>query len=164
MQKQARPWIGLTAIVVGASALLALGTVQVREWVVQTDEMLYAKLARHMGTTGSPLPVLHGEHVGFLGVVYSILLAPFYGTLDPVAAYDAAHVVNAILFASTAVPVYLLGRRFLPRECALVVAALSISGPTIRLTRDRIAELAPALVEHARSLSERLGAFHRGAA
>jgi IclR family transcriptional regulator, acetate operon repressor len=46
----------------------------------------------------------------------------------------------------------------------VAVAALSISGPTIRLTRDRIAELAPALVEQARFLSERLGASHRGAA
>ena len=46
----------------------------------------------------------------------------------------------------------------------VAVAALSISGPTIRLTRERIAELAPALCEQARSLSERLGASHRGAA
>ena len=46
-----------------------------------TDELLYTKLAQHIAETGSPLPVLHGEHVGFLGVVYSILLAPFYGSL-----------------------------------------------------------------------------------
>ena len=39
----------------------------------------------------------------------------------------------------------------------VAVAALSISGPTIRLTRDRIAELAPALLEQARLVSERLG-------
>jgi IclR family acetate operon transcriptional repressor len=38
-----------------------------------------------------------------------------------------------------------------------VVAALSISGPTFRLTRRRIALLAPALLEQARALSERLG-------
>jgi len=45
------------------------------------------------------------------------------------------------------------------------VAALSISGPTIRLTRDRIAELAPALLEQARLVSERLGNHtERGAA
>ena len=45
------------------------------------------------------------------------------------------------------------------------VAALSISGPTIRLTRERIAELAPALVEQARLVSERLGHHdQRGAA
>src|SRR3954449_8461440 len=45
------------------------------------------------------------------------------------------------------------------------VAALSISGPTIRLTRDRIAELAPALIEQARLVSVRLGNHdQRGAA
>jgi IclR family transcriptional regulator, acetate operon repressor len=36
-------------------------------------------------------------------------------------------------------------------------AALSISGPTARLTSDRIAQLAPLLVEEARALAERLG-------
>ncbi len=49
----------------------------------------------------------------------------------------------------------------------VAVAALSISGPTIRLTHDRIAELAPALLEHAAHTSERLGAHThdtRGAA
>ena len=104
MQSLARPWLGLTAIVVAASALLAVGTTKVHEWVVQTDEMLYVKLARHMATTGSPLPTLHGEHVGFLGVVYPIVLAPFYGGLDNVAAFNAAHAVNAVLFASAAIP------------------------------------------------------------
>jgi hypothetical protein len=129
VQKPARPWIGLTAIVVGASALLAVGTVQVREWVVQTDEMLYGKLARHMGTTGSPLPVLHGEHVGFLGIVYPILLAPFYGGLDNVDAFTAAHAVNAVLFASAAIPVYLLGRRLVAPGYALVAALLAVALP-----------------------------------
>ena len=47
-----------------------------------------------------------------------------------------------------------------------VVAALSISGPTIRLTPDRITELAPALLEQASLLSARLGNHddQRGAA
>jgi IclR family transcriptional regulator, acetate operon repressor len=45
------------------------------------------------------------------------------------------------------------------------VAALSISGPTMRLTRERIAELAPALLEQAHDLSTRLGNHdQRGAA
>lgn len=39
----------------------------------------------------------------------------------------------------------------------LAVAALSISGPTIRLTHDRIVELVPPLLEQARLLSVRLG-------
>jgi IclR family acetate operon transcriptional repressor len=47
-----------------------------------------------------------------------------------------------------------------------VVAALSVSGPTIRLTRRRLARLAPALLEQARRLSARLGRHdaERGAA
>ena len=121
--------MGLTAIVVGASALLAIGTTRVHEWVVQTDEMLYVKLARHMGVTGSPVPTIHGRHVGFLGVVYPILLAPFYGALDAVDAFSAAHWLNAVLFASAAIPAYLLGRRVTTPACALVVAALSVTLP-----------------------------------
>jgi IclR family acetate operon transcriptional repressor len=47
----------------------------------------------------------------------------------------------------------------------IAVAALSISGPTIRLTRERIAELAPALLEQAGLVSMRLGNHdQRGAA
>ncbi len=38
-----------------------------------------------------------------------------------------------------------------------VVAALSISGPTLRMTPERIAELEPTLIEEARRLSGRLG-------
>jgi DNA-binding IclR family transcriptional regulator len=37
-----------------------------------------------------------------------------------------------------------------------VIAALSISGPTLRLTYERVAELAPVLVQEARALGERL--------
>jgi IclR family acetate operon transcriptional repressor len=45
------------------------------------------------------------------------------------------------------------------------IAALSISGPTIRLTKERIAELVPALVEQAQLVSARLGHYdQRGAA
>ncbi len=113
----------------GSAGLLTVGTWRVKEWVVMTDELLYAKLATHIGQTGSPLPVLHGEHVGFLGVVYPILLAPFYGTLDPFAAFEAAHVVNAVLFASTAIPTFLLARRLAPTACALAVAALVVAIP-----------------------------------
>ena len=123
------PWLALAAIVAGASALLSIGTAQVKEWVVMTDEMLYAKLAVHIADTASPLPVLHGEHVGFLGVVYPILLAPFYGSLDPVGAFEAAHIINAVLFASAAIPVYLLARRLTPTSWALVVALLAVATP-----------------------------------
>jgi IclR family acetate operon transcriptional repressor len=43
-----------------------------------------------------------------------------------------------------------------------VVAALSISGPTVRMTPARIAELKPVLSEEARNLSRRLGHTEQG--
>jgi len=48
----------------------------------------------------------------------------------------------------------------------LCLAALSISGPTLRLTKHRIEQLAPGLIEEARRLSTRLGhqELERGAA
>jgi hypothetical protein len=107
-----------------------------------TDELLYTKIARHIADTGSPLPVLHGEHVGFLGVVYSILLAPLYAAFDPVTAFDAAHVLNSVLFASAAIPIYLLARRVVPPECALVVALLSIAIPWAVNTATAMSEAA----------------------
>ena len=121
--------LALAGIVAGVSALLAVGTSRVHEWAVMTDEMLYAKLARHIADSGSPVPTLHGEHVGFLGAVYPILLSPFYGSLDAVGAFEAAHIVNAVLFASAAIPTYLLARRLAPTACALAVAVLSVAVP-----------------------------------
>jgi IclR family transcriptional regulator, acetate operon repressor len=43
-----------------------------------------------------------------------------------------------------------------------VVAALSISGPTVRMTPDRIADLKPTLIDEARTLSRRLGNTEQG--
>src|SRR4029077_15262542 len=123
------PPLAVGAIVAGVSALIAVGTTRVHEWVVQTDEMLYVKLARHIGESGSPVPTLHGQRVGFVGVVYPILLSPFYAVLDAVDAFTAAHAVNAVLFASAAIPVYLLGRRVVSSQWALVVALLSVTVP-----------------------------------
>jgi IclR family transcriptional regulator, acetate operon repressor len=43
-----------------------------------------------------------------------------------------------------------------------VVAALSVSGPTLRLPPTRVAELRPIVIKQARALSERLGHRHEG--
>jgi DNA-binding IclR family transcriptional regulator len=43
-----------------------------------------------------------------------------------------------------------------------VIAALSISGPTLRMTEARIRELKPVLIDEARSLSRRLGHREQG--
>ena len=42
-----------------------------------------------------------------------------------------------------------------------VVASISVSGPTFRLTADRVEEVVPQLVEAALEVSHRLGWGHR---
>src|SRR5436190_19368114 len=88
----------IALVLLGAGALAAL-TLRVRDWVVMTDELQYAKLATHIGQTLSPIPTLRGVHVSSYAQVYPLLLAPFYGTLSAPGAFRVAHLVNALLFA-----------------------------------------------------------------
>jgi hypothetical protein len=99
----------------------------VRDWIVMTDEMQYAKLATNIGETLSPLPTLRGAHFGAYAQLYPSLIAPFYGTMSAPGAFRAAHVVNGIVFASAVFPIFLLARRVgLSRTWAIVCAALSL--------------------------------------
>ena len=107
---------------------------RIRDWVVMTDELLYAKLATAIGETGSPLPELHGTTVSTINLLYPLLIAPLFGSMAPPAAFRAAHVVNAVVMASVVFPVYLLGRHVLPRSWSFVVAGLSAVVPWMVLT------------------------------
>ena len=114
--------------------LTALAT-HVRDWIVMTDELQYAKLATHIGETLSPLPTLRGVHVSAYAQLYPALLSPFYGTLSAPSAFRAAHVLNALLFASAAVPAYLIARELeLSPLWASVCAALVVVLPWNVLT------------------------------
>ena len=119
----------LGAVVAGAAAILATRTRRIGDWAVMTDEMLYAKLATSIGESLSPLPSLHGELVPVVNVLYPLLLAPFYGSLDSPDAFHAAHVVNAVVMASAAVPAYLLAREVVPRAWALAAALAAVVTP-----------------------------------
>jgi hypothetical protein len=113
---------------VAAAALAALA-VHVRDWVVMTDEMQYAKLATAFGH-GDVLPTLRGVHVSAYAQLYPALLSPFYSTLSAPTAFHVAHVVNGILFAAAAVPAFFLAREVgLSQRWSLVGAALCIAVP-----------------------------------
>jgi hypothetical protein len=103
---------------------------RVRDWVVMTDELEYAKLATHIGQTLSPVPTLRGQHVSIYSMLYPALISPFYGLLSAPHAFRAAHVVNGILFASASIPAYLLARKAtLSERWSLLVAFLSVALP-----------------------------------
>ncbi|MHB8643956.1 MAG: hypothetical protein ACYDA3_13840 [Gaiellaceae bacterium] len=125
----------LTAVVLVAAAALADLAWRVRDWVVMTDELQYAKLATHIGETLSPLPTIRGAHVAAYAQLYPVLIAPFYGTMSAPGAFRAAHLVNAVVFASAGMPAFLLARAAgLSARWSVVCAALALAVPWNVLT------------------------------
>jgi len=121
---------------------------RIQDWSVMTDELLYAKLATAISTSGSPFPEVHGSSIAVYNQLYPLLIAPFYGALAPPEAFRAAHVLNAFVMTSAVFPVYLLGRQVLPRAWAFAAAGLSIVLPWMALTGFLMTEAAayPAFV------------------
>ncbi len=139
----------LVLLWVGVGAVLAIWySGRIQDWSVMTDELLYAKLATAIATSGSPFPEVHGTSIAVYNQLYPLLLAPLYGALTPPDAFRAAHVLNAFVMTSAVFPVYLLGRQVLPRAWAFAAAGLSIVLPWMALTGFLMTEAAayPAFV------------------
>ncbi len=127
--------VGVLATWAGVAAWLAADfSGRIRDWSVMTDEMLYTKLAISVADSGSPLPRVHGVLVGVLNQLYPLLLAPFFAGFGVPDAFHAAHVFNAPLMASAAIPAYLLARLVVPRLWSLAVSVLSVTVPWMVLT------------------------------
>ncbi len=124
----------LAGIVAAAAVTLAVLATRVRDWIVMTDELQYAKLATAFAQ-GELLPALRGQHVSSYAQVYPALLSPLYGELSTTSALAGAHILNALLFAVAAVPAFLLARsEGVPRLWAFVVAGAAVVLPWNVLT------------------------------
>src|SRR3954469_8912919 len=88
----------------------AVWTLRVREWGFMTDEMLYVKLALHLGQTGSPAPHVRGAYFPEFKLLYPTLIAPVFTALSTPAAFAVAHALNSLLVAAAAIPGYLIAR------------------------------------------------------
>ena len=135
--------VGSILLWLTAGAILALWfTRRIRDWSVMTDELQYVKLALSVAETHSPLPAIHGASVAASNQLYPLLLAPVVGPLSAPDAFQAAHVLNAFLMTSAAIPAYLLGRELLDRTWSLVVAVSSVVIPWMVLTGVLMSEAA----------------------
>ena len=111
---------------------LTIGLATPSPWILP-DELLYTELARAIADGG--LPAVRGDATLGWGVVYPLLIAPAWALFsDPVAAYHASLVVNAVVMSLAAVPAYLLARLFVPATPSLLVAAGSVLLPSMALT------------------------------
>ena len=141
--------LALPLIVLAAAGFAAYYALDVDEWRVMSDELLYVRLALHFGDTLSPVPEVRGVRMDTYSLLYPILIAPVMEAFDLPAAIRIAHGLNALLFASAAIPAYLLTRWVLAsRAAALAVAALTVFVPWLSFTLSLLTEVVayPAII------------------
>ncbi len=123
-----RPALALVVVAAAAFGLYTGLAVAVETPRVFPDEVRYLIAASSL-VEGEGL-TLRGADYGF-GPLLALVLAAILrvaGSVD--AAYDWFKAANALLFALTAVPVYLLARRLVSGWWAVLAAALSVAIPS----------------------------------
>jgi hypothetical protein len=109
---------------VGLALVLSTITEVVKDWNVMTDELVWERLAVSVGQSHSLLPRLHGEVIRSLSQLYPVLLSPFFWSGYVASDLVHAHVFNAWLMSSAAIPAFLLARRVTGRRWAAYLMAL----------------------------------------
>lgn len=124
--RRAAPEIALFVV---SAIVLAVLCSRVSDWAVMTDELLYERLALSF-VDGAFLPTLHGERADVYAVLYPFLLMPVFAVVDLPDAIRVVHGLNGVLFASVAVPTWLLARELaLSRLAALASALFAVALP-----------------------------------
>jgi hypothetical protein len=118
--RRAAPEIALFVV---STVTLGVLCWRVSDWAVMTDELLYERLALSF-VDGAFLPTLHGEHVDVYGVLYPFLLMPVFAVVELPDAIRAVHGLNGLLFASAAIPTWLLARELALTRLAALGSAL----------------------------------------
>lgn len=132
MTRALRHWpaLGLAAVVGIAALWIGHYSGRASDYVVMTDELQYVKLALGIWDNASLAPTIHGAPYGSYSQLYPLILAPLWGLLSVPDAFRTAHDLNALIFASAAIPAYLLVRGAAgPPVVALVTSALSVAIP-----------------------------------
>jgi hypothetical protein len=122
------PAVVLTAIVtVAAVARIALGTVEQLPRVFP-DELIYSGLAKGIALDG--VPSLRGETTTGYSILVPLAWSPGYALASTGAdGFAFLKAVNAVAFASAAVPTYLFGRRIMTSGWSLAAAAAAAAAP-----------------------------------
>jgi hypothetical protein len=123
-------------LLIGGGLLVALGAAvvaaHVTAWVV--DETVIEQSAVHY-TSGLPHSLFHDLDARATSRLYSLVLSIAFHFADGAQAIRADHVLSAVLFTSTAAPVYLMARVLLRSQWAAAVAALmSVAVPWLAIS------------------------------
>src|SRR3954447_26120378 len=107
-----------------SGAVLSAFTSRVVDWFVMTDELLYERLALSVDRLHSPVPHVHGAVIASINQLYPLLLAPVFATGTVAHGLQLAHVLNAFVMTSAAIPAYLLTLRVTSNALASALAAV----------------------------------------
>jgi hypothetical protein len=130
-----RPRSARSADALILAALIALTTAvysvyALRIATFQNDEELYTRLARYIAANFPSGLWQSGIYTRGLQRLDPLVLAPAFAILRGPGAYEVDHVIQCLLFAGTAVPVFLLARRAgLGRPGGHLAAVLSVVVP-----------------------------------
>jgi len=121
--------LGVAALLALVGAYYAVQALRIDTYALLVDELLYTKAAQ--GYADNPFrATVFSEPYAVPNQLYPRFLALPYLLLSSLNAFKAAHVMNALLFASTLIPVYLLSRRLgAGPRWSLVAGALAVVVP-----------------------------------
>jgi Dolichyl-phosphate-mannose-protein mannosyltransferase len=121
-------WLG--AIVAASAGLRFMLATKVPGPGIFPDELIYTDLARSFGSSGHFL--VRGEpfRAWTYGPLYPVLISPAFA-LPSVAAFAVVKAINCVAISLAAIPVYLLARRVVNREPALLAASLAVLLPSL---------------------------------
>ena len=122
------PFLLAVLLWLSLATVLAVATRRIADWFVMTDELLYERLAIGINRLGTPFPHVHDAAVSNINQLYPLLLSfVFRHGLVP-HGFHQAHVLNAFVMTSAAIPAYLLAQSVTGRRAlSLVVAAATAS-------------------------------------
>ena len=124
--------LGLIALWALLATILSVIAAQIRDWNDMTDELVWERLAISVWQHHSLLPRLHGEVIRNLAQLYPVLISPFFASGGVPGDLRDAHVFNAWVMSSAAIPAFLLALRVTSKRwVAYTTAVLAVCTPWI---------------------------------
>jgi hypothetical protein len=114
------------------ATILATIAGKVADWNDMTDELVWERLAISIWQYHSLLPRLHGEVIKNLAQLYPTLISPIFAGGGIPADLENAHILDAWVMSSAAIPAFLLARRVTGKRWpAYLLAVVSVAMPWI---------------------------------
>jgi hypothetical protein len=138
-------WLELPTIAIWLALAVGLSAItrRVVDWFVMTDELLYERLAISITQLHSPLPHVHDVLIPNASQLYPLLIAPAFAHGYVPESLHSAHILNAYIMTSAAIPAFLLARSVTRRRAAAYfVAVLSVCVPWIVFSSFLLTEVA----------------------